>query len=271
MTARFIGKHEMAFKYINIAHKIEPNNMMYFAEFMYLLKSTFRYDEFKKNWYIVQNMFRNKDYDSLNYFRLCGMYWGFGMDTLHRLNIKYVNDEIKIKPLYVHNKNQNIDKKLKIAFVSSNYRNHAQGSQLGTLFKEFDRNHFEVYAISIYPAIIEIAIEQQQLLRNQVDHWITAHDKEDSEIAKIIYEIGIDILIDLNGHADHPKLEIFAYKPAPVQISFLGYPGTTGSTFMDYYIGDATSTPIGMGKWFTEKLIICQYIKLRNTKEHMNY
>lgn len=77
------------------------------------------------------------------------------------------------------------------------------------------------------------------------------------QTAKVIYDNKIDIAVDLCGQADHPRTETYSFRPSPVQISFLGYPGTTGVNFIDYYIGDPISTPIDMmGSSFSERLIL---------------
>lgn len=105
----------------------------------------------------------------------------------------------------------------------------------------------------------------------QVDHWVEVHEMSGEDTAKVIHEHGIDIAIDLCGQADHPRLDTYSFRPAPVQISFLGYPGkpknlpslcltslgTTGAPFMDYFIGDPISTPVEtMAPYFSEKLIL---------------
>lgn len=258
MTLRFIGQHEMALKYINNAVKIDSTNMMFLSNLMHLLKATCRWKEFDEKMDIIYNLINEKNYDDLVEFRLSGVYWGFGMKLMHKLSSDYSKTlEVSQKKQCKHGKKQILNKKLKIAYVSSNYRNHAQGSQLASFFKEHDRNEFEVYAISIFPALVDMAIERRDMLKLQVDHWIDAHEMDPEDIAKMIKKNNIDILIDLNGHADHPKLELYAYRPAPIQISFLGYPGTTGAKFMDYYVGDSISTPIKtMEKHFSEKLFI---------------
>jgi predicted O-linked N-acetylglucosamine transferase (SPINDLY family) len=258
MTLRFIGQHEIALGYITKATELEPTNMMYVADLLHLLKATCRWTEFDEKLKIVTELIDNQNYVELNEFRLAGMYWGFSMEIMLKLSANYCKTlEVPTKNQCRLNKKYALNKKLKIAYISSNYRNHAQGSQLESFFKEHNRDQFEVFAISIYPAIVPLAIERRDMLKAQVDHWIDAHNMEPEEIAKLIKRKNIDIIIDLNGHADHPQLKLFAYKPAPVQISFLGYPGTTGAEFMDFYVGDPISTPVDtMGQHFAEKLLI---------------
>ena len=257
MALRFIGQHELALKYIIQATELDPTNMKYLSDYMHILKATCRWEEFDKNMVTVKKMIEDKDYENVVDFRLSAMYWEFDMELLHQLFVIYSKTlEVPKKKQCKHNKKYVLNKKLKIAYISSNFRNHAQGSQLGTFFKEHNRDEFEVYAITIYPVISDLAIERQNILKAQVDNWVDMTEKEPSEIAKYIKKANIDIVIDLCGHADHPQMEIFAYRPAPVQISFLGFPCTTGASFMDYYVGDPVSTPKTMENCFSEKLMI---------------
>ncbi|MGS0758486.1 O-linked N-acetylglucosamine transferase family protein, partial [Roseateles sp. GG27B] len=66
----------------------------------------------------------------------------------------------------------------------------------------------------------------------------------------------IDVLIDLKGHTRDNRLALFAYRPAPVQVTFLGFPGTTGADFIDYFIGDATVSPLSHAPFYSEKLAL---------------
>ncbi len=264
MALRFIGERESAFLHSEIAFKIEPDNMMFFGDYMHMLKATCRWRKFNEHWNIVQKTLNAKDYKSLEHFRLSGVYWGFSMELLHDLTVRSTKiSEIPLNLQYQHTPNpnninniNNTNKKLKIAYVSSNYRNHAQGFQMLSYFKEHNRDQFEIYAFSLFPAITSDAMKIRDRLKSQVDHWIEVHDMDAKQTAAIINSHNIDIAIDLCGQADHPRLETYAYKPAPIQISFLGYPGTTGATYMDYYISDPISTPLSMSQYFTEKLIL---------------
>eukprot|EP01125_Pyxidicula_operculata_P001008 TRINITY_DN108_c1_g1_i3.p1 TRINITY_DN108_c1_g1~~TRINITY_DN108_c1_g1_i3.p1 ORF type:complete len:406 (+),score=41.67 TRINITY_DN108_c1_g1_i3:410-1627(+) len=148
------------------------------------------------------------------------------------------------------------DTKLRIGYLSSNFINHAQGTQLEGYFKLHDRVKYEIFAFSIRDAMTEEAKVQQKTLRSEVDHFLDLTTLSDIESAKTIHNLGIDILIDLCGLADGGRLGIMAMTPSPVQISFLGYPGTTGAKFIDYYVGDKISTPQSMAGYFSESLIL---------------
>ncbi|RHY03188.1 hypothetical protein DYB25_012646, partial [Aphanomyces astaci] len=90
----------------------------------------------------------------------------------------------------------------------------------------------------------------------EVDHMISLHGVNHQEAASAIYSHGIHVLVDLNGHTLHSGLPIFSHRPAPVQMTFLGYPLTTGSSFIDYFIVDPVSaSPLHVHDSFSEKVI----------------
>lgn len=127
---------------------------------------------------------------------------------------------------------------------------------MSSYFKEHDRERFEVYAFSLVRAETPEARDRQKILKPQFDHWVDVETLTDYKLAQKINEYEIDIAIDLCGLADLPQLSAYSYRPAPVQISFLGYPGTTGANFIDYYVADGISVPPTMYDSFSEKLII---------------
>jgi len=93
-------------------------------------------------------------------------------------------------------------------------------------------------------------------MRRHAAHWQSIHRQTDAEVAALVSQNQIDILVDAGGHAEFNRLEVFAYKPAPVQISWLGYPNTTGLPTMDYYLADSVFLPPGdMEQLYVERAL----------------
>jgi predicted O-linked N-acetylglucosamine transferase (SPINDLY family) len=92
-------------------------------------------------------------------------------------------------------------------------------------------------------------------LKHHIDHWREVHSENVDKIASQIRQDEIDVLIDLSGYTADNRLEVFALKPAPVQITWLGYPNTTGLSAMDYRITDAWADPAGEEAWHSERLL----------------
>lgn len=142
--------------------------------------------------------------------------------------------------------------KLRIGFVSGDMREHALSRFIKPILSGLCRDHFEVFAYSNHP--VEDAVSDQ--IKCTVTQWRNIFELTDVACAKKIKEDNVDILIDLSGHTDYDRLAVFMYKPAPVQMSWMGYPGTTGLRTIDYYILDACLAPPGrMDDQFVEKLI----------------
>lgn len=124
--------------------------------------------------------------------------------------------------------------KLRIGFVSADLRNHPVGYFLESLVSRLDPQVFELYAFPCDPREDELSAR----LRPFFTGWQTLQGKSNPEAAALIHGCGIHILIDLSGHSGYNRLPVFAYRPAPVQASWLGYFATTGLPEMDYFIGD---------------------------------
>ena len=96
-------------------------------------------------------------------------------------------------------------------------------------------------------------------LRNRIiaafDQFYDVRRKSDEEVAKLLHGLQIDIAIDLMGHTRHSRPGILAYRPAPIQVNYLGYPGTMGAEFIDYIIADKIVAPFEHQPFYTEKII----------------
>jgi protein O-GlcNAc transferase len=109
------------------------------------------------------------------------------------------------------------------------------------LLAQLDRRQFEVFAFSLYPKEDPVT----NRVRHIVDHFIRIDGHSPEEQTRAVLENEIDVLIDLAGHTGHNGLLVFARKAAPVQISWLGYPATTGLTAIDYKFTDEVTDPNG--------------------------
>ena len=140
--------------------------------------------------------------------------------------------------------------RLRVGFVSGDLRNHPVGYFLESILSEIDSSKIELIA---YPTSDE-ADDLSERVKPFFSHWQPVIDLNDEELAKLIHADGIHILLDLSGHTANNRLPVFAYKPAPVQVSWLGYFATTGINEMDYFLGDPYVTPAENDEQFTEKI-----------------
>lgn len=140
--------------------------------------------------------------------------------------------------------------RLKIGYISGDFCNHAVRYFLEPVLDYHDHTRYEIFAYS--NVLVEDNITQ--LFKGKVDTWRDIARLSDEEAALIIRRDGIDVLVDLAGHTAGNRLRVFAYRPAAVQVSWLGYGCTTGVSEIDYFVGDDYLTPADVQPLFTECL-----------------
>ena len=144
------------------------------------------------------------------------------------------------------------DDKIRIAYVSADFHRHATSSLAAGLFEAHDKSRFEITAISFGP---ERDDELSARLRGSFDRFIDVRRQSDHEVAQLIKQLGIDIAVDMKGYTTDSRPGIFALRPAPLQVSFLGYPGTLGAPTIDYLIADRIVIPDESQPFYAEKVV----------------
>ncbi|RSZ57513.1 tetratricopeptide repeat protein [Massilia atriviolacea] len=135
-------------------------------------------------------------------------------------------------------------KRLKIGYVSPDFRRHAVAFFIEPILARHDKTQVDVFCY--YSHVVNDEFTAR--IRADADHWIACHGMSDQLLAERIHADGIDILVDLAGHTAGNRLLAFARKPAPVQLTWIGYPSTTGLTSMDYRLTDAFAEPPGQSE-----------------------
>lgn len=143
------------------------------------------------------------------------------------------------------------DRRLRLGFVSSDLRRHSVAFFLEPLLAHLDRSQFELFAYHAHAH--EDATSDQ--LRAHFASWLNVATLSDEQLAKQVRADGVDVLIDLGGHTSESRLLTFSYKPAPVSVTWLGYPDTTGMTRIDARFTDLVADPAGAPARATERLI----------------
>jgi protein O-GlcNAc transferase len=151
-----------------------------------------------------------------------------------------------------HGNDRNPDRKLRIGYASPDFRRHSVAYFFEPILEHHDRDQFE---ITLY-ANNETPDEVTDRIRNRADRWRDVTSLSEEELAKQIRADGMDVLIDLAGHTAGNRLVAFGFRPAPVQMTYLGWPATTGVSAVDYRLTDEISDPPGMtDAYYSEKLI----------------
>jgi predicted O-linked N-acetylglucosamine transferase (SPINDLY family) len=142
--------------------------------------------------------------------------------------------------------------RLKLVYLSHDFRAHTVATSNAALLERHDRDRFELFAISTGP---DDASPMRARLMRAFDHFHDVRDRDDAAVAALLARQEIDILVDLGGHTIGARPGILARRPAPVLVNYQGWPGTTGSDFIDYMIADAIVAPPGRDGDFAEKLV----------------
>lgn len=142
--------------------------------------------------------------------------------------------------------------KIRIGYYSADFRNHPSAHLIAELIEVHDRERFELFAFSVSPPAYD---SMRERLVAAFDHFLDVHERTDVDIARLSRELGIDIAIDLMGFTQATRLRSFSYRCAPIQASYLAYPGTTGASYMDYVIADKVVIPPHAQAHFSEKVV----------------
>jgi predicted O-linked N-acetylglucosamine transferase (SPINDLY family) len=143
--------------------------------------------------------------------------------------------------------------KLRIGYLSSDFHKHPVACLIAELFELHDRRRFEIVAYSYGP---DDGSPIRARLKRAFDRFTDIGAMSDGAAANAIYAGGADILVDLTGYTQHGRTGIVALRPAPVQVNYLGYPGTMGAEFIDYLIADRFLIPAGHAADYSEKLVL---------------
>ena len=141
--------------------------------------------------------------------------------------------------------------KIRLGYYSADFYNHATCMLMAELFEKHDKTKFELFAFSFGP---DIKDPMRARVEAAFDQFIDVSTMSDKEIAEFSRMLSIDIAIDLKGSTKDHRFGIFSYRAAPVQVSYLGYPGTMGAEYIDYLIADKTLIPEESQKFYTEKI-----------------
>jgi predicted O-linked N-acetylglucosamine transferase (SPINDLY family) len=166
---------------------------------------------------------------------------------------QYAKKMVGMPPPMQHSPAGRVDRaRLRIGYVSSDFREHAVGFAMTDVIEQHNRENVEIFAY--YCGINRTDATQQRTIQ-AADHWIDISNLDDDQAAAKISGDGIDILLDLNGYTRDARSKIFARRPAPIAVNWFGFPGTLGTPYHHYIIADATIIPPEHEIHFSEKVL----------------
>ena len=141
--------------------------------------------------------------------------------------------------------------RIRIAYLSADFREHAVSQLIVGMFEHHDRARFETVALSFGA---DDGSAMRSRIVKAVDHFVDVRTKSDWDIARLVRDKEIDIAVDLMGFTTGARFNVFAMRPAPIQVNYLGYPGTLGASYIDYVIADEVVIPPDQRQFYTEKV-----------------
>ncbi|CAO3450238.1 TPR domain protein, putative component of TonB system [Azospirillum argentinense] len=144
------------------------------------------------------------------------------------------------------------DGRLRIGYLSADFHEHATAYLMAELLERHDRTRF---AVTAYSTGIDDGSPMRRRLAAAVERFVDLRDRSDLDAARAIAADGIDILVDLKGYTAFARTPILAARPAPVQVNWLGYPGTLGADFIDVILADAATIPPGEEGFYSEAVV----------------
>lgn len=142
--------------------------------------------------------------------------------------------------------------RIRVGYFSADFHQHATMVLMAELFQLHDRSRFEWYAFSFGPRTGDA---MQLRAQAAFDRFIDVRDRSPLEIARLARELEIDIAVDLKGYTQDARVGIFTYRAAPIQVNYLGYPGTMGAEYYDYIVADPVVIPDELRECYTEKVV----------------
>jgi predicted O-linked N-acetylglucosamine transferase (SPINDLY family) len=164
----------------------------------------------------------------------------------------FVHDQHSVTNLLPEINRYSSHKKIRIGYFSADFYNHATMHLLADVFEYHNNDQYELYGFSFQDAEND---EWTEIVKEKFNKFFDVSKKSDEEIALMARNIQIDIAIDLKGYTAHSRPDIFSYRTAGIQVSYLGYPGTMGTKCIDYIIADKTLIPKNMQQYYSEKII----------------
>jgi len=142
--------------------------------------------------------------------------------------------------------------KIKVAYLSADFQRHPVGHGIVGVLEQHDRARFEVHGVSHG---VDDGSEIRARIVAAVDHFHNIRERSNREVAELLNKLAIDIVVDLSGHTEGSRTAVLAYRPAPIQVNYFGYPGSTGAEFIDYVMADRVVLPFDQQPFFSEKIV----------------
>ncbi len=246
-----IGKHQESIEYYQTAYNMDQNHKFLIGDLIHTKSKICDWENIDDQIKKLKTKILNQDkasapftattlFDSPNLIFKVAKIWESGFKSKKDFTQKYINKD---------------KKKIKIGYYSADFRTHAMGHLLVRMFELHDKSLFELHGFYFGPPVDQKDLLQKRIIRC-FDSFNDISKLNDKSVCDLSKKLEIDIAIDLMGYTgNRNRFGIFLTKLAPIQINFLGYPGTSGSKFLDYIVADKILITKENEKYYSEKII----------------
>jgi len=244
-----LGQLDTAIKYYDRAMELKSDIYFTFGESLHTKMQLCIWDDLSSQLDELTNKINNSE-KVINPFPLLAL---IDDPELHMKTAKILVSE-KFPQSHVLSKIERYPKhkKIRIGYFSADFRNHPVSTLKTDLYELHDRSQFEIYAFSYGP---DTKDEMNLRIKAGVDHFHDVHMMLDKDLAILSRSLEIDIAVDLGGFTQDSRTGLFAIRAAPIQVNYLGYPGTMAANYMDYLIADSTLIPEEKKHHYLEKIV----------------
>jgi protein O-GlcNAc transferase len=165
---------------------------------------------------------------------------------------RYVEQEVPRVAALPRARSTRNDGRIRLAYLSCDFRQHPVSYLTAELFERHDRARFEVFGISFGP---DDRSDIRARMERAFDRFEDVATRGDIDVVRLLRDLDVDVAVDLCGHTEGARPSILAYRPAPIAVNYLGYPGTMGADFIDYVIGDPVVLPFDQQPHYAEKIV----------------
>jgi len=248
-TLNRLHQHDEAIGYLKHALLLNPQHTNAFCSLTLTLRRICDWSQFDeiKNRYVQWNLSASRPLLPFSF-----LMWSDDPEAQQQCARAYTEASIKKELQPINAIPPANSSRIKIAYISSDFREHPVAHLTAELYELHDRNKFEITAIA-YGASDSSPMRKR--LIKAFDHFHEVGHMSDADIAELIASRGTHIVVDLIGHTSGARPNVLAYRPAPVQINYLGYIGTMGAEFIDYILVDEFSVPKDQQPFFDEELV----------------
>ena len=178
----------------------------------------------------------------------------------------FFNDKYQIEQNLIKKVLNNKKEKIRIGYYSADFRDHPVSFLTAELFENHDKNIFEIYAFSYGQ---DDKGDYRKRIENAFDKFIDVQFMDGKKISQLSRTLEIDIAVDLGGYTANSKMEIFSYRAAPIQVSYLGFLGTLSHDQIDYLISDKIIIPEELKKYYKEKIVYLPSYQVNDSKKEV--